>query len=105
MESERIPIANAKMIAVGVEISPTINGRFRVRPISTSRSCSKTWLKALADPAAKVPPIKVAKVRVTSGIPPWASTIAGNVETNKSSTTLNFINAIRARDFVATDTG
>jgi hypothetical protein len=48
-------------------------------------------LKALALPAARVPAKIVAKANPNSGNPLAAKTIAGNVDTSKSSTTLNFI--------------
>jgi hypothetical protein len=54
-------------------------------------------LKALADPAAKVPPIREAIVTEIDGIPFWAKTRAGTVVMTKSSTTLNFIRSTYAR--------
>jgi hypothetical protein len=52
-----------------------------------------TILKALALPAASVPPIKVAIVNLSEGSPSLAKTIAGKVVTRSNSTTLNFINS------------
>jgi hypothetical protein len=51
-------------------------------------------LKALAPPAAKVPPNKLQKVKDRSGMPLVAKKSAGTVVTNKSSTTRNFISDI-----------
>ena len=56
-------------------------------------------LNAFALPAAKVPPIKVAIVIEREGKPPSAKTIAGSVETNRSSTTRNFIRSTYPRTF------
>jgi hypothetical protein len=61
-------------------------------------------LKAFALPAAKVPPIKVATVNESEGKPPSAKTIAGKVDTNKSSTTRNFIRSTKPRTFAETFT-
>jgi hypothetical protein len=54
-------------------------------------------LKAFALPAARVPAKIVAKANPNSGNPLAAKTIAGNVETSKSSTTRNFIRSIYPR--------
>jgi hypothetical protein len=59
-------------------------------------------LKAFALPAASVPPIKVATVNEREGNPASARTIAGRVETNKSSTTRNFIRSKYPRTFTET---
>ena len=61
-------------------------------------------LNALALPAAKVPPIKVAMVKEREGNPLSAKTIAGKVETNKSSTTRNFMRSTKPRTFTETFT-
>jgi hypothetical protein len=66
-------------------------GRDAVLVINLSESLSITILKAFALPAAKVPPIKVARVTENFGMPFDAKNNAGIVVTNKSSTTLNFI--------------
>jgi hypothetical protein len=89
--SERIPIKDAKIVALVFEINPVTIGRFEVRAINLSRSLSITMLKALALPAAKVPAHMVATTRPKAGKPFSAKTIAGNVETSRSSTTRNFI--------------
>jgi len=54
-------------------------------------------LNAFALPAAKVPPIKVAIVNESEGNPASAKTIAGKVETKRSSTTRNFIKSMKPR--------
>ena len=87
-------MADAKIAAWFLPITPVTNGRFDVRFINLSRSLSRTILNALALPAAKVPPTRVARTSVASGIPCCAKIIAGIVEINKSSTTRNFIRAI-----------
>ena len=69
-------------------------GRFEVLDMTLSISLSITILNAFAAPAASVPPIKVARVISRAGMPSAARKSAGSVVTNKSSTTLNFINAI-----------
>jgi hypothetical protein len=56
-------------------------------------------LNAFALPAARVPPIKVAMVKVSEGRPSFAKTIEGRVETNKSSTTRNFMRSTNPRTF------
>jgi hypothetical protein len=88
---ERTPIKVANTVAFFFEICPVTTGRFAVRAINLSRSLSITMLKALALPAARVPAKIVAKANPNSGNPLAAKTIAGNVDTSKSSTTLNFI--------------
>jgi hypothetical protein len=60
-------------------------------------------LKAFALPAANVPAKIVAIAKPKSGNPFAANTIAGNVETSNSSTTLNFIRSRYPR--IATLTG
>jgi hypothetical protein len=89
----------AKISASLLFNTPVASGRFAVRFINLSDSDSITMLKALALPAARVPPIKVAIVNVSEGSPSFAKTIAGRVETNKSSTTRNFIRSIKPRSF------
>ena len=86
------PINVAKMSAAFLLIRPVTIGRDAVRAINLSESLSITILNELADPAANVPPIKVATVIESFGTPFVAKNNAGIVVTNKSSTTLNFIN-------------
>ena len=86
------PINDANVSAAFLLISPVTIGLEAVRAINLSESLSITILKELADPAAKVPPIKVGIVIESFGIPFVAKNKAGMVVTNKSSTTLNFIN-------------
>ena len=88
--------ANAKMSAcVSVTRSLTI-GRFEVRAINLSISLSMTMLNAFAAPAAKVPPINVANVIPSGGMPLAARNSAGKVVTSNSSTTRSFMSAIYA---------
>jgi hypothetical protein len=54
-------------------------------------------LNALALPAARVPPIRVATIKPKEGTPSSAKIIAGIVEIKSSSTTRSFIRAIYAR--------
>jgi hypothetical protein len=89
--SESTPITVAKIVAFVLEIKPVTIGRFEVRAINLSKSLSITMLKAFALPAAKVPAKIVAATNPKSGKPFAAKTMAGRVETSKSSTTLNFI--------------
>ena len=89
----------ANIVASVLFNTPVASGRFAVRCINLSVSDSITILKALALPAAKVPPIKVATVNEKEGKPPSAKTIAGSVETNRSSTTRNFIRSTYPRTF------
>jgi hypothetical protein len=88
---ERTPIKVANTVAFFFDIWPVTTGRFAVRAINLSRSLSITMLNALALPAARVPAKIVAKANPNSGNPLAAKTMAGNVDTSKSSTTLNFI--------------
>ena len=91
----------AKIVASVLFKTPVASGRLAVRFINLSDSVSITMLKAFALPAAKVPPSKVAIVVERSGNPPSAKTIAGRVETNRSSTTRNFIRSTYPRTFEA----
>ena len=85
------PISVAKIVASLLLKTPVASGRLAVRFINLSDSDSITILNAFALPAARVPPIKVAIVSESDGSPFCAKTIAGRVETNKSSTTRSFI--------------
>jgi hypothetical protein len=73
------------------DISPVAIGRLDVRFINRSDFDSITILKALAPPAAKVPPSKDQIVIEIFGTPFEARNNAGTVVTKSSSTTLNFI--------------
>ena len=86
------PITEAKSNADPLVIWPVKTGRDDVLAINLSESLSITILKVFALPAAKVPPINVARVIESSGMPPAAKNNAGTVVTSKTSTTLNFIN-------------
>jgi hypothetical protein len=54
-----IPLTAANSTACGMEIRPEGSGRLCVRFIRASRGTSRTWLNALADPAANATPIAV----------------------------------------------
>jgi len=101
MASEIRPMQVAKSVASVLFKTLVAMGRLAVRFINLSDSDSITMLKAFALPAAKVPPTKVAIVNERSGNPPLAKTIAGRVETNRSSTTRNFIRSTYPRTFAA----
>ena len=92
ISKENNPIIVAKINADLLLIWPVTIGRDEVLAINLSESLSITILKVFALPAAKVPPIKVATVIESFGIPSAAKNNAGTVVTSKSSTTLNFIN-------------
>ena len=84
----------AKAVAWNFVIKPVTSGRLEVLSINLSRSLSITILKAFALPAASVPATIVAKVNPKLGKPFSAKTMAGKVETNRSSTTLSFIRSM-----------
>ena len=65
----------------------------RVRFISASMSRSTYMLMALAPPAAKVPPMTVATISHTDGMPCSATTIVGTVVTSSSSMMRGFVRA------------
>ena len=92
--SETIVRADAKINAWVSLIAPLTIGRLEVRTIKRSESTSIIILNAFEAPAARVPPIKVAIVNPRGGTPFAARNSAGNVVTNNSSTTRNFIRAI-----------
>mgnify|MGYP006169858279 CR=1 FL=1 len=87
------PIAVAKIVACNLLSAPVTSGRSNVRSINLSRSLSKTILKALALPAASVPPTRVATISPSDGTPFSARIIAGIVEMRRSSTTRSFMRA------------
>ena len=78
--------------AVGVT-APVTSGRLRVRCISLSMSRSTYMLMALAPPAARAPPTRVATMRVTEGMPRWATTMVGRVVTSSSSMIRGLVSA------------
>ena len=68
-------------------------GRCRVRRMIWSMSRSRYMLIALAEPAASVPPIKVASISQTDGTPAAASIIAGTVVMRSSTMMRGFVSA------------
>jgi hypothetical protein len=66
-------------------ISPVTSGRPRVRVITLSMSRSAYMLMALAPPAARAPPTRVATTSHTGGSPRAATTMVGRVVTSSSS--------------------
>ena len=87
-----IAIANDN---ASVEVrTPVTRGLFFVRSISLSMSRSMYMFIALAPPAARVPPNRVAMISHTEGKPSSATIIVGTVVIRRSSTTRSFINAM-----------
>ena len=66
-------------------MAPVTRGRLRVRCISLSMSRSTTMLMALAPPAARAPPARVATMSHTDGTPRRATNMVGSVVTSSSS--------------------
>jgi hypothetical protein len=89
--SDKIPMMVANMAALTLLITPITIGRLAVRAINLSLSLSITILNALALPADSVPARIVVATREKDGKPLAAKTMAGRVETNRSSTTRSFI--------------
>ena len=69
------------------------SGRSCVRFISLSMSRSTYMLMALAPPAASVPPMTVATISHTDGIPRSATTMVGTVVTSSSSMIRGLVSA------------
>ena len=69
------------------------SGRSCVRFISLSMSRSTYMLMALAPPAASVPPMTVATISHTDGMPRSATTIVGTVVTSSSSMMRGLVSA------------
>ena len=74
-------------------IVPVTSGRPWVRFMSLSMSRSMYMLKALAPPAARLPPTSVAKISHPDGRPRSATTIVGTVVTSSSSTMRGLVRA------------
>ena len=74
-------------------ITPVTSGRRFVRSIRASMSRSITMLKALAPPAASVPPTNVATMSHSRGKPFAATIMVGTVVTNSSSIILGLVSA------------
>ena len=69
------------------------SGRFWVRFIRASMSRSTYMLMALAPPAASVPPMTVAAINQSDGMPCSATTMVGTVVTRSSSMIRGLVNA------------
>ena len=67
------------------------SGRSRVRRMTWSMSRSRYMLMLLADPAARVPPISVAAMSQSEGMPRSARIIAGTVVINSSTMMRGFM--------------
>ena len=74
-------------------MTPVTSGRRCVRFITASMSRSITMLRALAPPAASVPPASVATTSQSRGIPRAATTIVGTVVTSSSSMIRGLVSA------------
>ncbi len=74
-------------------MSPVTSGRFWVRFISASMSRSTYMLMALAPPAASVPPMTVAAISQSDGMPLSATTMVGTVVTSRSSMIRGLVSA------------
>ena len=70
------------------------SGRPAVRFMTLSMSASATQFRALAPPAASMPPKRVLRIRTRSTEPRLASSIAGIVVTNSNSMTRGFVSAM-----------
>ena len=67
---EATPLATPNMAACAVLIRPVGSGRFFVRTISASYSCSIVWLKVFAEHAARlVPTVTAARAGQAIGAP------------------------------------
>ncbi len=82
------------MVAARGDITPVTSGRRLVRSMIASMSRSKTILNALAPPAANVPPMRVATMSHSPGMPLAATTIVGIVVTSKSSMMRGLVRAM-----------
>ena len=85
--------ATAKMVAARGDITPVTNGRRLVRSMMASMSRSITMLKALAPPAASVPPMRVATMSQAFGQPLAATIIVGTVVMSNNSMIRGFVRA------------
>ena len=70
-------------------------------------SRSMYMLMALAPPAARAPPMRVATIRPTGGMPLSATTMVGRVVTSSSSMMRGLVSATyaAARDLTSKETG
>ena len=83
----------AKTRALRGVIAPVTSGRLPVRCISLSMSRSMTMLMALAPPAARAPPSRVAAMSLTGGRPRWATIMVGSVVISSSSMMRGLVSA------------
>ena len=86
--------------ALGVTAPVTI-GRCRVRCMTASMSRSTTMLAALAPPADRAPPTRVATISHHFGMPRSATTIVGSVVTRSSSMIRGLVSADVRLEFEA----
>ncbi len=85
--------AKAKIRAWRGVTAPVTSGRRLVRSMTLSMSRSTYMLVALAPPAARAPPTRVATTSQSEGIPPWATTMVGTVVTRRSSMIRGLVSA------------
>ena len=90
------PGATAKTAAAIGVTAPVTIGRCRVRCMTASMSRSTTMLAALAPPAERAPPTRVATISHHFGIPRSATTIVGSVVTRSSSMIRGLVSATYA---------
>ena len=83
----------AKTSALRGAMTPVTRGRLAVRCISLSMSRSTYMLMALAPPAARAPPTRVATISHTAGRPRWARIIVGSVVISSSSMMRGLVSA------------
>ncbi len=83
----------AKTRALRGVTAPVTSGRFEVRCMSLSMSRSMNMLMALAPPAARAPPSRVAAISHTGGMPRWATIMVGSVVISRSSMMRGLVSA------------
>ena len=83
----------AKTRALRGVTAPVTSGRLRVRCMSLSMSRSTNMLMALAPPAARAPPSRVATISQTGGRPRWATIMVGSVVISSSSMIRGLVSA------------
>ena len=86
----------AKMTAAGALTAPVTRGRREVLCIRASMSRSRYMFAALAPPADRVPPMRVATTRPDDGQPRAATTMVGTVVTRSSSIMRGLVRATNA---------
>jgi hypothetical protein len=90
----RISSEIAKTRAFRGAMRPVTKGRVFVRSMRASMSRSMYILIAFAPPAAKEPPIKVIRIRLSAGHPSSATTIVGTVVMSNNSMIRGFVSAM-----------